>query len=642
MCGIAGVIGPGAERGGAELVAPLTVLQHRGPDDHGWLLQTPEGFKAGRAEDSPDPFRARLLHRRLSILDLSESGWQPMTTPDHAFALAFNGEIYNYIELREQLRREGCSFRSQSDTEVLLHACARWGPSALRRLVGMFAFALLDARRDKLVLARDFFGIKPLYYVYSEGTFAFASEIKALLRLPFVRRRVHPQRFYDYLRLGLTDHGGETLFAEIRQLPAAHYLEVSLDNPRPGDPVRFWDLDLQNPLDLSFDEAAKRWRDLFLDNVRLHLRSDVPVGAALSGGIDSSAIVAAMRLLEPKADLHAFSYIVEDATLSEEQWVDQVGTQTRAVLHKVHATPKELVDDLDDLIYTQDEPFGSTSIYAQYRVFRKARENGVTVMLDGQGADELLAGYRPYLAARVGSLVRRGHWLEAVRFARRAARLPGTRGLLRLLLQTGGELLPAKCKAVAQQLLGEGAMPRWLNNSWFRTRGVGASFAPRRAKQDLLRERLRETVVTTSLPMLLRYEDRNSMAWSIESRVPFLTPALAEFTLQLPEEYLLGPDGTSKLVFRKAMRGIVPDAILDRRDKIGFATPERRWLAALRPWIEATLASERSLSIPALNPARMQQEWEAVRMGKRPFDFRVWRWVNAIRWADRFDVRFED
>lgn len=643
MCGIAGLVGSReSDLCLSWLSQSLGTLQHRGPDDYGWLVDTAQGLQTGRGELPPPSLTTLLLHRRLSILDLSESGWQPMTTPDRSAAIVFNGEIYNFLELREELIREGCSFRSSSDTEVLLHACAHWGAAALRRLVGMFSFAFLDNRRRTLFLARDHFGIKPLYYFHSAGRFAFASEIKALLGLPFVRRSVNPQRFYEYLRFGRTDHGGDTFFAEIHQLPAAHYLEMSLDNPRTVEPVRYWDLAGRERIDLSFDEAAAHLRDLFLENIQLHLRSDVPVGAALSGGIDSSAIVAGMRAVHPKADLHAFSYIADDPAVSEEKWVDLAAGHTRAAVHKIRATPEELAADLDDLIRTQDEPFGSTSIYAQYRVFKLARETGITVMLDGQGADELLAGYRPYLAARLGSLLRQGHWLQAVKFAKRAAKLPGSRGLFRLLLQAGSVLCPARCKAIAHSLLGESLMPAWLNGAWFHTRGVTAPSAYRRARRDVLREQLRETVVSTSLPMLLRFEDRNSMASSIESRVPFLTPALAEFVWRLPEEYILGADGTSKNVFRKAMRGLVPDAILDRRDKIGFATPEKRWLTALRPWVEATLSSARAHAIPALKPAAMQMEWQAVLAGRRPFDFRVWRWLNLIRWADYFDVRFDD
>jgi asparagine synthase (glutamine-hydrolysing) len=306
------------------------------------------------------------------------------------------------------------------------------------------------------------------------------------------------------------------------------------------------------------------------------------------------------------------------------------------MVHKVRADPNELIADLDRLIYTQDEPFGSTSIYAQYRVFKLAQEHGIKVMLDGQGADELLAGYRAYVPARLSSLLRQGRFVDAVRFAEKASRLPGMRGRLRLWLKAASLLLPD----VGSRWVQNWRMPSWLNAGWFHERGVALHALAGGRSRDMLREELRQTVAATSLPMLLRYEDRNSMASSIESRVPFLTPGLADFVLRLPEEYILGRDGTTKNVFRQAMRGIVPDAVLDRRDKIGFATPEQRWLKLLRPWVEETLASERARSIAALQLPTVMRDWQAVLAGQATFDFRIWRWVNLIRWAERFDVTF--
>jgi asparagine synthase (glutamine-hydrolysing) len=627
MCGIAGFLGRPVE-GSAEpsSTIPLSSLAHRGPDDAGWVAQA---YPVA-------PFQLVLLHRRLSILDLTQAGHQPMATADGAYTIVFNGEIYNYRELREQLQRAGWTFRTQTDTEVLLHAYAHWGAACLCRLVGMFAFAVLDKRRRTLFLARDFFGIKPLYYVRSAGGFAFASEIKALLGWLPLKRTVQPQRLYDFLRLDRTDHGSHTFWREIFQVPSAHYLEVPLARPAQGQPTRYWNLHQGEPLELSFEEAAQRVREKFLNNIHLHLRSDVPVGVSLSGGIDSSAIVACMRRVAPQAEVHAFSYIADDPGVSEERWVDLAGRHAHAIIHKVRPQPDDLLADLDRLIDAQDEPFGSTSIYAQYRVFRLAQQHGIKVMLDGQGADELMAGYRQYVPARLGSLLRRGSLIEACRFAHHAGQLPGMRGHTRLWLQACRLLLPARVARCLHRWM----MPPWLNADWFRQRGVVLTPAPTARVHDLLREELRETTATTSLPMMLRLEDRNSMAASIESRVPFLTPDFADFVLRLPEEYILGSDGTTMNVFRQAMRGIVPDAILDRRDKIGFATPEQRWLKTLRPWVEETLASERARAIEALNVPAMQRDWNAVLAGRARFDFRIWRWVNLIRWADRFNVDF--
>jgi asparagine synthase (glutamine-hydrolysing) len=560
-----------------------------------------------------------------------------MTTPDGRLAITFNGEIYNYVELREQLEREGCAFRSHSDTEVLLQAYARWGTACLPRLVGMFALAIIDRDRRRLFLARDFFGIKPLYHARPGGGFAFASEIKALR--PVVSGQVRANRLFDYLRDGLTDHDGETLLEDVHQLPAAHWMEVDLDTAEPTEPKRYWDIDRGRRTDVPVSEAAARVRELFLDGVRLHLRSDVPVGAALSGGTDSSAIVAAMRAVEPRADIQTFSFVADDPAIDEERYADLAARSAGAAARKVRIEPGELAADLDRLVRTQDEPFGSTSIYAQYRVFRLAAESGIKVMLDGQGADELLAGYDGYFAARVGSLIGQGKWATAYAFAGRVSRHRG--GSRTALLARGlRPFVSDRLQAGGKRLLGWPAVPRWMNGPWFAGRGVEDRNTGRAGRgTDQLRNRLYRTLNATSLPMLLRYEDRNSMAWSIESRVPFLTPAFAQYVLSLPEEYLISPDGITKHVFREAMRGIVPDAILDRRDKIGFATPEKKWLRELGPWVDEVLSRDRVARVPALNPTAVGNRWRAIRAGVRPFDWSVWRCVNLVWWAEAWAVR---
>jgi len=639
MCGIAGLV----------LDAPIVMnhdvgrclsdpLRHRGPDDHGWCALTSQGVLLDRCVEGQISSGAVLVHRRLSILDLTEAGRQPMGTSDGRYVIVYNGEIYNFLELRSELESLGCRFRSRSDTEVLLNGYAQWGLDVLNRLVGMFAFAILDVATRKLLLARDFFGIKPLYYSFWRDGFAFASELKPLLNLPGVSRSVNPQRLYEYLGSGLTDQGGETLFAGIHQLPAAHYLELSIDRPRAiPQPKRYWEIDLSNRCELSFAQAAQQLRELFLESVRLHLRSDVPVGAALSGGIDSSSIVMAMRALSPDPDIHTFSYLADDPALNEERWVDIIGADARTVVHKVTSEPEQLVADLEHLVDLQGEPFASTSIYSQQRVFQVARAAGIKVMLDGQGADELLGGYDVYAAARLASLLRRQQWQEALLFWHRASKHPKSTKLWQLL---GQFLFPCSVQAGLRHLVGRELWPAWMNRSWFDERGVEER-AHSHSREDL-REALQRTLTQTSLPMLLRYEDRNSMACSIESRVPFLTPQLAGFVLSLPEEYIIAQNGTSKSVFRAAMRGIVPDAILKRSDKIGFETPEKQWLCgSLNTWVERVLESDEMAGIKALRLRALKQEWQAVLTGKKHFDNRIWRWVNLAVWTRLNGVRFD-
>jgi asparagine synthase (glutamine-hydrolysing) len=640
MCGIAGIIHP-SETALAGVPRAIDLLQHRGPDDVGYLNYRHGRVEGGREWRAPDASpEVVLLHQRLSILDLSESGWQPMSSRDGRYWMVFNGEIYNFVELREQLRALGRVFRSSSDSEVLLAAYEQWGRECLNRLVGMFALAILDTMRRSVFLARDFFGIKPLYYTFQDGSFAFASEVKALMEFAISNRNANPERLYLYLRHGMCDHGSETLLSQVHQLPAGYFMELSLDSSNAApQPECYWRPQVGEILDISFEEAAVKLRDLFLNNIGLHLRSDVPVGAALSGGVDSSSIVMAMRHLEPNLEIHAFSYIAEDQKISEERWIDQIATAAGLHLHKVHPQAEDLLADLDPLTRAQDEPFGSTSLYAQYCVFRAAHSSGIKVMLDGQGADEILGGYRYYMAARLASLIRRGDWTNAARFLSRCSQWPGVSKWW-LAARSSDYLLPAGLQEPLRWLIGKDLSPPWLRRAWFLSRGVELRSLNYSDSSDVLHAALEHTLMETSLPHLLRYEDRNSMAFSVESRVPFLTPELVNFLFSLPEDFLVADDGTSKAVFRRAMRGIVPDPILDRRDKIGFATPEREWLSNLDEWVSRVLGSDVANSIPFFNMDAIHSDWQSVREGRKPFDFRVWRWLNLIDWTERLQVQY--
>jgi asparagine synthase (glutamine-hydrolysing) len=647
MCGFAGLIlSPRGAVDASVLEEVLRRLAHRGPDDSGWLEWGPRGLRGGRelAASGATDAELVLLHRRLSILDLSSAGRQPMTTPDGRLSIVFNGEIYNFVELRAELERLGERFHSGCDTEVLLAAFARWGRGALERLVGMFAFAVLDTGTRTVFLARDPFGIKPLYYTRWAHGLAFASQIGALLALPGVDRAACAQRVYDYLRFGITDNGGETFFAGIRQLPAGHLLELPLDGRREPEPEPepYWRPRVDSTLELSFAEAAERVRELFLESVRLHLRSDVPVGAALSGGIDSSSIALVMReLAGPGLELHAFSYLSDDPPLSEERWIRIASRAAAATTHTVTPTLADLPAGLDEAIEAHEEPFESTTMCVQLRVARLAREAGIKVVLNGQGADELLGGYSIALTARLASLVRQGRWLEAGRFLRRLRDLPQDRSL-RGLARAEGLVVPSALRPLARKLLAGPLVPPWLDSAWAERNGVVAKSPWAASGRHVLRERLILDVTETKLPMLLRYEDRNWMAHSIECRVPFVTPQLGSFLLSLPESYLVAPDGTRKAVFRAAMRGLVPDEILDRKDKIGFLTPERLWLLELREWVDGIYRSDAATRVSAIDVPALRADWErAARAGPAAVDARFWRCLSLIRWADLFDVSFD-
>lgn len=644
MCGVFGYVAASPKNCVLEEAESLAAaLRHRGPDGYGYeVLDAAGGWRNEGAVRSSAAGAARMLlgQTRLAIIDLSPDGRQPMSSPDGRYRIVFNGEIYNYLELRAELEALGERFATRTDTEVLLRAYIRWGKAALGRLVGMFAFAIHDGPRDVVFCARDFFGIKPFYYAALPGRIAFASEINALLRLEGAPRGLDYEAAFQFLRYGRVDYGEGTMIDGIRQLPPAHCMELS---PRTGEILRtecYWSLDLSRHSELTFNEAAERLRDLLLDSVRLHLRSDVPLGVTLSGGIDSSVIACAIRRLEPDMPIRTFSYIADSPELSEEAWVDLVNAGIRAEPNKIVLGPEEMIGQLDGLIERQGEPFGSTSIYAQARVFELARERGVVVTLDGQGADELFGGYTGYPKYRALSLLRAGRPGRALRFLEASAAWPGRPSVRAMALGMAELCTPDFLNQAARAIMRKPNVPAWIDEGAFRRAGAamrkdlgtGEFRGP-----DRLRAMLAYQTTCDSLPNLLRFGDRNAMAVSLEARVPFLTREIAEFALSLPEEYLIDDEGRSKAILRAAARGLVPDAILERRDKIGFRTPEAAWFLKLDGWVRESIAGAGDLGI--LDAAALGREWESVKAGRSGFDFRVWRWLNFIRWVEIFGVR---
>lgn len=622
MCGIIGGFWRHARAGIEErTAAALDLLSHRGPDDRG-------------LESLPCEHGTLLFgQRRLSIIDLSSGGHQPAHTADGALSIVYNGEIYNYRELRDELRACGRTFTTESDTEVLLAAWAEWGRSCLNRLEGMFAFVVYDRRRGVMTCVRDAFGIKPLFIQADGDEFLFASEQPALAALRSRAPRPDLQRAYDYLVHGDYDSSRRTFVEGVQHLLPGSLLEIDLRTGGLSDLEIWWRAPVAQTSTLSFDQAVEATREQFLQNIRLHLRSDVPLGAALSGGVDSSAVVCAMRYIEPHLDIHTFSYIANNEALSEEKWVDFVNEEVKAKPHKIRANASDLARDLDLLIRAQGEPFGSTSIYAQYLVFQRAKAEGITVTLDGQGADELLAGYDGYPGQRMLSLFEGGRLGAMHRFARAAADWPG-RSYRRTWMEYGRVTLPDWAYARSRKVMGRDFRPDWLDidlleRADVRFREARTPRSPAHRGRRVI-EQLGYSLQDRGIPHLLRHGDRNAMASSIESRVPFLTIPMAELLLGLPEDYLISDQGESKRVFRAAMRGIVPNAILDRRDKIGFATPEQEWLAEIAPIARRWLAD--AADIPFIRERNLTAGFDDVMSGRKPFSWQLWRWINYTRW----------
>ncbi len=642
MCGIAGMISNNASDLSGQAQRMSESLHHRGPDDAGWMTFDGCDCQFGRERVFGGSHEVALVHRRLSIIDLTDSGRQPMSDREGRYWIVFNGEIYNYLEVRDELVSLGHTFRSASDTEVLLAAYIEWGGGCLGRLIGMFAFVIFDIREKTLFLARDFVGIKPLYFALGTRGFAFASEIPALLCVAGVTTRACPRHVHAFLRFGMTDHDAGTLLADVRQLPPGHWMMVRVGATGVPDPIRYWDWNEQLfDIPDSFESASETVRDLLLDSIRLHMRSDVPVGAALSGGIDSSAVVMGMRHIGGSTlDIHTFSYCARTAQLDETRWMKLIATAARPTAHFVVPESQDLASDLPMLIRRQGEPFASTSMYAQYRVFQLAAEAGIKVMLDGQGADELFGGYDYYVAARIASLLRDGDYKAAAALFNNARVRIKNRPLLASLAYY---LAPAVGRDALNRVAALTGLRRAgnLNRAWFREREITENERPESESASPFKDIYERDLRYYGLPSLLRFDDRNSMAWSVESRVPFLTPALASYAYHMPPDFKVSPNAISKPVLRRAMRGLVPDPILDRTDKVPFATPEAQWLSAVAPSVDKRLGNGFMSKVGPIDSQALRRQWARFKTDLTCYDSQLWRCINLVAWTAEFSVSYE-
>ena len=563
-----------------------------------------------------------------------------MSTFDQRFWIVFNGEIYNYIELRDELKSKGYHFHTETDTEVILNAYLEWGENSVEHFNGMWSFSLWDCQRKTLFCARDRFGIKPFYYIWDGQTFAFASEIKALLSLPELARTPNNSVIYDYLSCGVLDHSSETFFEGIHQLPPSHTLSVKLGSL---DIRRYWGIDLSERVELPDDSAyATKFLELFEDAVRIHLRSDVPIGTCLSGGLDLSSIVCmANRLLFKdkvvKSDLvgsqqKTFSSCFEDLQYDERKFIKKVLEATNAEANFTFPTVKKLIDDLPRLIWHQDEPFGSTSIFAQWCVMETVAQRGVTVLLDGQGADELLGGYHSYYNFYWSSLARNGEFTRLINEVQAYHHIYKESYLSLFMLLTR-PFIPELIMKAARKMRRKGIVTTELGinpdfSRSFHNRGITRV----NRSKDPIRNYLYDAMMHSSLPGLLHYEDRNSMAHSIEARVPFLDHRLVEYIFATPPGQIIN-GGLTKSIIRNAMKGILPEEIRLRTDKMGFVTPEKLWLSvemkdmALDIFNSPSFYQRGYFDVPGI-----QKNFREHLSGNRDLTFIAWRWINLELW----------
>lgn len=662
MCGISALIAGVGPLDPRRLVAMSGLVRHRGPDDEGYVAfagrdlapgafggpDTPRDCFAGThpflpADSALPPaaeIRVALGHRRLSIVDLSPAGHQPMCTPDRDLWIAHNGEVYNHIELRRELEALGHAFRSHSDTEVMLVAYRQWGTGCLERFNGMFAFVLIDRARRRLLAARDRFGVKPLYLWRSpRGELALASEIKQFTALEGWRARLNGQRAYDFLVWGASEHTSETMFEGVRQLRGGELAEIDLEVNSAPKISRWYELG-PRPFAGGREQAAGEFRDLLTDSVKLRLRADVAVGSCLSGGLDSSSIVCvANRLLRESGGApmqKTFSALSDSPRYDERRYAEEVVRATGVSAATVTPSPEGLFEELDAIAWHQDEPFGSTSIYAQWEVFRLAAARGVKVMLDGQGADEALGGYPVFHGARLAGLAR---GLAPVALVSEIAAMRRVQGISTgsSLRQMAASLAPAWLLSRARRWAGDEPAPAWLDVGRLGAQPVHPYAAEERSPRNSMQSLSRSQLLEVSLPMLLHLEDRNSMAHSIEARVPFLDYRLVEFALGLPDERKIS-GGVTKMVLRDAMRGILPEAVRGRTDKLGFQMAEDEWMNASPNLFRAALGRAVESSGGTIRPVATGI-LDDMLTGRMRFSFLAWRLIAFGAWMRRYAVR---
>lgn len=664
------------------------IQAHRGPDDEGYFYinsaenlndfnyisaagpDTPEELALPSFETIPNgEYDLVLASRRLAILDLTPSGHMPMSYQDGRFWVAYNGEIYNYRELRSDLELLGHNFRSGSDTEVLLAAYAEWGVDCLQRLNGMFGFAIWDSDRRRLFLARDRFGIKPLYYFCKDGLLIFASEIKSLLAHPSIEHRPNDQVIFDYLTLGLTDHSEATFFEDIVALPPAHFMLFDVTDQRLRV-ERWWQAEINPSVEMHPQaQQGKVYQEFALlleDAIRLRLRSDVAVGSCLSGGLDSSAVVTlANRLLMEESVVSpnligqhqkTFTARNRESEIDEYEYSNLIVQRTGAEEHLIYPEPKKLWDELNHFVWQLDEPVNSTSQYAQWNVMRLAKENKVTVLLDGQGGDEILAGYTAYYPPYLSQIANQRGWGAASKAGLDLARVGG-KPVVDLLWQHAKHQMPWQLQRVIDRInpprlnngLGGSGLQQWQLEGDFTERfwerrwlpdangSNGASHMDELGANNGLVGQLYQDLTSLNLPKLLRYEDRNSMSFSLETRLPFLDYRLVEMVFSLPINYRIN-NGWSKWILRKSMDDLLPPEITWRRTKLGFPTPEYNWLRSGKAIIRQLMSEHAEKD----GLSRYVRADELKAMGETLTDEEVilspglWRMVNLAVWMDLY------
>lgn len=620
MCGICGWISKNNSIDLNLIKKMNSMVSYRGPDDSGtWTSET-----------------VALAHRRLAIIDVSKAGHQPFEYSD--IVLTFNGEIYNYIELREELKELGYSFQTNTDVEVLAASYCEWKEDCVSHFNGMWSFALYDKCRNIVLCSRDRFGVKPFYYIVDDKKLCFASEIKQLLPALGHRPKANKDALAQFIVRGNLDYSEFTCFEGVVQLQPGTNMIYDISNSS-FELQKYYDLSRNSIKSCTFEDSAKGFLHDFCESVMLRLRADVPIGFCLSGGLDSSAIASVANYIDTKHEMewHTVSACYKDEIYDEQEYIDEVNKAIDAVSHKTYPDGSELFKELDNIIWHMDEPFGSTSIFAQWCVFKEAKDKNITVMLDGQGADEQLCGYTSIYAIRFADLLMNFKLKTFIREWREYKKL---RASTEKYLSSTMLLLNTLARSILSEkryyLIREKAIIK-KSGSLFKKETLDRAFRIEPKPKGKGVKEFIDYAISTVLVPLFHYEDRNSMAFSIESRLPFMDYQLVESVYKMPFDHKIS-GGVTKVVLREGLKGILPEKIRLRYSKLGFETPENKWMTNdIDTWRDELLLALDSLE-SFVNKESVLNYFERNSNCFKRGDFSIWRIICASHWLKVFDV----
>jgi asparagine synthase (glutamine-hydrolysing) len=604
MCGISGIInlnGKPVEENEIRLM--MQKMKHRGPDDEGVFVMNNIG----------------LGFVRLSILDLSPDGHQPMFSNDNRYVITYNGEVYNYLEIREELSHKYI-FKSETDTEVVLAAYQEWGEKCLDKFNGMFSFVIYDTKLDEVFAARDRYGIKPFYYYKDEEKFIYASEIKSIL--PFIKREPNYKIIYDYLMFNRTDHCEETFFLGVQKMQHGAFLKIK------NNDLNFnkW-YNLSDKIVEDKFMSPEKYRALFNDSIKLRLRSDVPVGVSLSGGIDSSAITSVL-LKDFKMDgLNTFSAVYgSDEPTDESEYINEFKSSVKNMYY-ISPDAETFFNDFESFIETHNEPCPDIGPYAQYKVMELASKR-VKVTLDGQGADEQLAGYHNFFSIYYLELIKK---LRVARLLKENMNYFKKHGSINVLKYFIYYILPIKI----QNKISKNIYPS-INKDLFKKYKNDFSVNKMLYKPKDLNDSLIQHF-EYKLEHLLRWEDLNAMHFSIESRVPFLDYRLVEATLSTPSKQKIN-NGETKHILREALLDVLPEKIANRKDKKGFSNPREKWFKTekFKTYILELINSDEFKSRGVFDSKIANIQYNKHLEGKVDISPEIWKWINIEVWFRKF------